>query len=62
MRLRPVVAGGFMRVVAHDLRLSNGLVLPRGVTITGSNLAVLNSPAFWDQPERFMPVRSCIVR
>ncbi len=58
MRLRPVVAGGMLRVVARDVRLSNGLVLPRGATITGSNLAVLNNPHSWDAPERFMPVRT----
>lgn len=57
MRLRPVAAGGFVRVVVRDLRLSNGLVLPRGAMLTGSNLATLNSPAFWDQPQRFLPVR-----
>ena len=57
MRLRPVAAGGMLRVVARDVRLSNGLVLPRGCTITGSNLAVLNSPHSWDEPERFIPVR-----
>jgi cytochrome P450 len=57
MRLRPVVAGGMLRVVARDVRLSNGLVLPRGATITGSNLAVLNNPHSWEAPERFMPVR-----
>ena len=55
--MRPVAAGGAFRVVARDLRLSNGLVLPRGVTITGSNLSLLNSPLVWDRPERFMPVR-----
>lgn len=57
MRLRPVVAGGMLRVVARDVRLSNGLVLPRGATITGSNLAVLNNPHSWEAPERFIPVR-----
>ena len=56
MRMRPAVPSGYARVVARDVRLSNGLVLPRGATLTGSNLATLNSPAFWDQPERFMPV------
>ena len=56
MRMRPVVPSGYARVVARDVRLSNGLVLPRGATLTGSNLATLNSPEFWDQPERFMPV------
>ena len=57
MRMRPVAAGGAFRVVGRDVRLSNGLVLPRGATITGSNLSLLNSPLVWDQPERFMPVR-----
>ena len=56
--MRPVAAGGSFRVVARDLRLSNGLVLPRGATISGSNLALLNNPLVWDQPERFMPVRA----
>ena len=56
--MRPVAAGGAFRVVARDLPLSNGLVLPRGATITGSNLSLLNSPLVWDQPERFMPVRN----
>ena len=31
--MRPVAAGGAFRVVARDLPLSNGLVLPRGATI-----------------------------
>ncbi|KAK9835968.1 hypothetical protein WJX81_002349 [Elliptochloris bilobata] len=57
MRMRPVVTGGSLRVVARDLRLSNGLVLPRGITITGSNLSLLNNPTLWEHPERFMPER-----
>ena len=60
--MRPVAAGGAFRVVARDLPLSNGLVLPRGATITGSNLSLLNSPLVWDQPERFMPVRITSLR
>ena len=56
MRMRPAVPSGYARLVARDVRLSNGLVLPRGALITGQNLATLNSPAFWEQPERFMPV------
>lgn len=54
--MRPAVPSGYARVVERDVRLSNGLVLPRGAIITGHNLATLNSPAFWEQPERFMPV------
>ena len=54
--MRPAVPSGYARLVARDVRLSNGLVLPRGALITGHNLATLNSPAFWEQPERFMPV------
>ena len=60
--MRQVASGGALRVVARGLPLSNGLVLPRGATITGSNLSLLNSPLVWDQPERFMPVRSTCPR
>eukprot|EP00884_Botryococcus_braunii_P017299 jgi/Botrbrau1/4252/Bobra.0044s0047.1 len=58
MRVQAVVAFGFRRVATCDLRLSNGMLIPKGMAIWGSNLASMTHPAYWGaDSDSFVPER-----
>lgn len=59
MRVQPVVAFGYRRVATRDLRLSNGVVIPRGTAVLGSAMASMTHPAIWGPTaDSFIPVRT----
>ena len=58
MRRRPVAAAGFRRTAVRDVPLSNGVVIPRGTMVVGSNLASMCNPKYWGpDADQFVPVR-----
>jgi len=58
MRLQPVVAAPLQRVAKGDIRLSNGVVIPSGVTIDLAQFTVMHNEAWgWKDSKSFIPVR-----
>jgi cytochrome P450 len=58
MRLQPVAHAGLRRVATRDVAFSNGMVVPAGATVFGSQLSLMNDPAWgWMDPDAFRPVR-----
>lgn len=63
MRLQPVAHAGLRRVATRDVTFSNGLVVPKGTTVLGSQLSLMSDPAWgWQDPDAFKPVRRPDVR
>lgn len=59
MRLQPVAHAGLRRVATRDVAFSNGLVVPKGTTVMGSQLSLMSDPAWgWTDPDAFRPVRT----
>lgn len=57
MRLQPVAANSLRRLVVRDIRLSNGVTLPAGVSIEMAQYSIFRSPKFgWKDPMSFLPV------
>lgn len=57
MRLQPVVATPLQRVAKGDIRLSNGVVIPSGVTIDLAQFTVMHDEAWgWKDSKSFVPV------
>jgi cytochrome P450 len=58
MRLQPVAHAGLRRVATRDVAFSNGMVVPAGATVFGSQLSLMSDPAWgWTDPDAFRPVR-----
>ena len=58
MRLQPVAHAGLRRVAMRDVTFSNGLIVPKGTTVLGSQLSLMSDPAWgWQDPDAFKPVR-----
>ena len=58
MRLQPVAANSLRRVAVRDVRLSNGVVLPAGVSIEVAQYSMFRNPAWgWKYPDAYLPVR-----
>ena len=61
MRLQPVAANSLRRVAVRDVRLSNGVLLPAGVSIEMAQYSMFRNPAWgWKNPNAYLPVRQLI--
>ena len=59
MRLQPVAASPLQRVAVQDFKLSNGVVIPAGVTIDLAQYTVMQDDAWgWKDGASFNPVRN----
>ena len=59
MRLQPVAAAPLQRVAVQDFKLSNGVVIPAGVTIDLAQYTVMQNDAWgWKDGASFNPVCS----
>jgi hypothetical protein len=59
MRLQPVAATPLQRVAKADILLSNGVVIPSGVTIDLAQYTPMQSDAYgWKDGTSFIPVSS----
>ena len=59
MRLQPVAASPLQRVAVQDFKLSNGVVIPSGVTIDLAQYTVMQEGAWgWKDGASFIPVRN----
>lgn len=56
MRMMAVVGTGIGRVVNEELQLGPHTI-PKGTILWAPIQAIQSSPALWDQPDTFMPVR-----
>ena len=57
MRLQPVAANSLRRLAVKDVRLSNGVVLPAGVSIEMAQYSIFRNPAWgWKDPMSYVPV------
>ena len=57
MRLQPVAANSLRRLAVKDVRLSNGAVLPAGVSIEMAQYSIFRNPAWgWKDPMSYVPV------
>ena len=58
MRLQPVAANSLRRVAVRDVRLSNGVVLPAGVSIEVAQYSMFRNPVWgWKDPDAYLPAR-----
>ena len=63
MRLQPVAANSLRRVAVRDVRLSNGVVLPAGVSIEVAQYSNFRNPAWgWKDPNAYLPVSSLSIK
>ena len=53
-----VVGSGVGRVAKQKMQLGP-YTIPKGTILWAPIQAIHSSPALWDQPDAFMPVRSC---
>ena len=63
MRLQPVAANSLRRVAVRDVRLSNGVVLPAGVSVEVAQYSMFRNPAWgWKDPDAYLPVRPLSIK
>ena len=63
MRLQPVAANSLRRIAVRDVRLSNGVVLPAGVSIEVAQYSMFRNPAWgWKNPNAYLPVRPLSIK